>query len=522
MSGIWPANLRRARLEEAERRRVGVAARVDRELEVVVGIVARPGWARSERAGPCSKPWSTGRMTSLPVPASVPWLSRRARLVSVPGLSDAYQERICFTRSVTAMGRLPWVRFRVGARGRLARVSARPDRKPSPSSRARLWTEHAAGHGDAERAVRRRARRMRRRATASRWTLREPHAAPGHPPAALARRHHARDVHPGGHAAASRPRRARSPRCSTRSASRAKLITSKVRRAGLANVLGYTGRDERAGRAGAEARRGRQRDADRSRSGAAVTARRSRARSSRRSRSSRPTRAPSTSSSSTRSTARRTSTSTSRSARSSASCAGSDHDGTGRAERTSCARAASSLAAGLRDLRLVDDARDHDRAGRRARLHLRPDRGRVLPVAREHPDARARARRYSINEGNSARWTDEVQRWNAWIKEEDKADGRPYGARYVGSLVADAHRTLLKGGIFAYPADKKSAERQAAAPLRGEPVRVHLRGRGRQGDHRAASASSTSSRQQLHQRVPLVLGSPRDVDVFEQFMRGDR
>ena len=51
---------------------------------------------------------------------------------------------------------------------------------------------------------------------------------------------------------------------------------------------------------------------------------------------------------------------------------------------------------------------------------------------------------YSINEGNSTYWSEEVRRWNAWLKEEDKATGRPYGARYVGSLVADAHRTLMK------------------------------------------------------------------------------
>ena len=63
---------------------------------------------------------------------------------------------------------------------------------------------------------------------------------------------------------------------------------------------------------------------------------------------------------------------------------------------------------------------------------------------------------YSINEGNEVRWSEGVRRWNAWIKDTDKADGRPYSQRYVGSLVADAHRTLLKGGIFAYPADSKS------------------------------------------------------------------
>ena len=57
---------------------------------------------------------------------------------------------------------------------------------------------------------------------------------------------------------------------------------------------------------------------------------------------------------------------------------------------------------------------------------------------------------FSVNEGNFARWSPEIQKWSQWIKSEN------YGARYVGSLVADAHRTLIKGGIFAYPADAKS------------------------------------------------------------------
>src|SRR5439155_8187695 len=58
------------------------------------------GFEEKDRAGPCSNPWSTGRMTSLPVPASAPWFKRRAMFVLVPGLSELYQERISRTRSV--------------------------------------------------------------------------------------------------------------------------------------------------------------------------------------------------------------------------------------------------------------------------------------------------------------------------------------------------------------------------------------------------------------------------------------
>lgn len=128
---------------------------------------------------------------------------------------------------------------------------------------------------------------------------------------------------------------------------------------------------------------------------------------------------------------------------------------------------------------------------------------------------------YSINEGNSARWTDEVKRWNAWVKEEDKANGRPYGSRYVGSLVADAHRTLLKGGIFAYPADRKSPGGKLRLLYEANPFSFIFEaagGKGSTGRERVLDVVPTS----LHQRVPLVLGSPRDVEVFEEFVRGER
>ncbi len=74
-----------------------------------------------------------------------------------------------------------------------------------------------------------------------------------------------------------------------------------------------------------------------------------------------------------------------------------------------------------------------------------------------HPDMRIpRAHPiYSVNEGNSLYWEDSVKDYFASLKEA-QANGKPYSARYIGSMVADAYRTLLYGGIFAYPADKKS------------------------------------------------------------------
>lgn len=75
-----------------------------------------------------------------------------------------------------------------------------------------------------------------------------------------------------------------------------------------------------------------------------------------------------------------------------------------------------------------------------------------------HPDMKMPAKRsiYSVNEGNSLYWEDSTKNYFNSLKLEQKDGGKPYSARYIGSMVADAYRTLLYGGIFAYPADKKS------------------------------------------------------------------
>lgn len=128
---------------------------------------------------------------------------------------------------------------------------------------------------------------------------------------------------------------------------------------------------------------------------------------------------------------------------------------------------------------------------------------------------------YSVNEGNYARWDERVKKWNAWIKSEDKAQGLPYGHRYVGSLVADAHRTLLKGGIFAYPADKKSPEGKLRLLYEANPMAYIF-------EQAGGAATNGQSRildiqpRALHDRTPLVVGSKRDVDAFRQFVTGER
>ena len=75
-----------------------------------------------------------------------------------------------------------------------------------------------------------------------------------------------------------------------------------------------------------------------------------------------------------------------------------------------------------------------------------------------HPDMKMPKKRaiYSVNEGNSMYWEAPVKEWCESLKYPKEEGGKPYSGRYIGSMVADAYRTLLYGGIFAYPADKKS------------------------------------------------------------------
>ena len=119
---------------------------------------------------------------------------------------------------------------------------------------------------------------------------------------------------------------------------------------------------------------------------------------------------------------------------------------------------------------------------------------------------------YSVNEGNSALWDEPTRRYIEHVKGED-GDGHPYKSRYIGSLVADFHRTLLYGGIFLYPADRRSPEGKLrllyeAAPLAF--IAEQAGGSATDGDRRILDIEPTT----LHQRTPLVMGSTEDVEEF--------
>ena len=125
---------------------------------------------------------------------------------------------------------------------------------------------------------------------------------------------------------------------------------------------------------------------------------------------------------------------------------------------------------------------------------------------------------YSVNEGNSCRWEPGMRRYVEYLKQEDKATGRPYSSRYVGSLVADLHRTMLYGGIYCYPADTKNPQGKLRLTYECNPLAfiVENAGGAASNGHRRIMEIKPET---LHQRTPLFIGSKEEVKLVERFLK---
>lgn len=128
---------------------------------------------------------------------------------------------------------------------------------------------------------------------------------------------------------------------------------------------------------------------------------------------------------------------------------------------------------------------------------------------------------YSVNEGNYRWWYDGVKKYVKYLQEEDKATNRPYSGRYVGSMVADVHRTLLYGGIFMYPGDTRHPDGKLRLMYEANPTAFIIEqagGRSSNGMQRILDVQPKA----LHQKTPLFLGSDHDVAILEEFIQGKR
>ncbi len=154
---------------------------------------------------------------------------------------------------------------------------------------------------------------------------------------------------------------------------------------------------------------------------------------------------------------------------------------------------------------------------------LDPSVGEFL-LSHENIRIPSKGKIYSVNEGNYNYWDEGMRKYLNYLKEEDKATKRPYSSRYIGSLVADFHRTLLYGGIFMYPRDNKDPKKPygklrllyECAPL--AYVVEQAGGYASTGDGPVLDYNP----EQIHQRVPLFIGSVEDVKQAEEFVQGKR
>jgi len=124
---------------------------------------------------------------------------------------------------------------------------------------------------------------------------------------------------------------------------------------------------------------------------------------------------------------------------------------------------------------------------------------------------------YSINEGNYKYWHPGLKKYIKYLQEEDITTERPYSSRYVGSMVADIHRSLLYGGIFMYPADSRSPMGKLRLMYECNPMAYIIEsagGRASNGKQRILELKPTS----LHERTPIFIGSEYDVKMVEEFM----
>jgi len=125
---------------------------------------------------------------------------------------------------------------------------------------------------------------------------------------------------------------------------------------------------------------------------------------------------------------------------------------------------------------------------------------------------------YSINEGNAHEFPEGIKKYVDYCKDIDKPSHRPYSARYIGSLVSDFHRNLLKGGIFLYPHTEKNPEGKLRLLYECNPIAFlaeQAGGKASTGSHRIMEIKPHS----LHQRVSIITGSLHMVEKAEAFIK---
>ena len=125
---------------------------------------------------------------------------------------------------------------------------------------------------------------------------------------------------------------------------------------------------------------------------------------------------------------------------------------------------------------------------------------------------------YSVNEGNYVHFPEGVKRYIKYCQEFDEATNRPYTSRYIGSLVSDFHRNLIKGGVYLYPTGTMAPKGKLRLLYECNPLAFIV--------EQAGGMATDGTRRimeivpdELHQRVPCFIGSPSMVKTAHAFLR---
>lgn len=125
----------------------------------------------------------------------------------------------------------------------------------------------------------------------------------------------------------------------------------------------------------------------------------------------------------------------------------------------------------------------------------------------------AKCAQYSVNEAYAKSFDPGYRAYLDWAKDNG------YSSRYIGSMVADVHRTLLKGGVFLYPETAEHRGGKLRLMYEANPMAMVMEqagGKAYANDERILEVAPKD----LHQRCPVVMGSPDEVDHVMRFVRG--
>jgi fructose-1,6-bisphosphatase I len=136
-----------------------------------------------------------------------------------------------------------------------------------------------------------------------------------------------------------------------------------------------------------------------------------------------------------------------------------------------------------------------------------------------HPDIKCppAGKLYSVNHGNFFQYAENVKQYITACQKKDKTNGGPYTQRYIGSMVSDVHRNLIRGGIFMYPGTKDKPKGKLRLMYECNPfafIAEVAGGKATNGDIRILDVQPT----ELHQRTPFFVGSVTMMEELESYL----